>query len=375
MPRGLLPPLVTSTDVVFRDAGNCCPSFIRSSLYCVPTNSNLLKSVGIPFSLSICPFAQPGPQEQPILLSDMGHSGPVRCIRCKSYINPFMLFIDGGRRFQCALCHATTEVPPEYFAHLDHNGQRVDAMQRPELCLGSYELTATAEYCKNNEIPEAPAFIFVIEASKALIKSGLVSLFCNSFIDSILPNFPRQDQSSESVIHVGFITYDSTLHFYSMPKLSRANKAISYSSSLPALPALNGDKGEIDSPDNAYARPKMHIVADMEEAFVPGVEGFILKPQRNLLQSLLQFISANFGHFHGSDGHSRIDDVSVSTGGSDSGSMLGPAIQAGLEALKAANRPGKLFVLHGNLPSAVVPGRLVNREDRKLIGTDKEKNK
>ena len=39
----------------------------------------------------------------------MGDVGPVRCIRCKAYMCPFMQFIDGGRRFQCPFCKATTE--------------------------------------------------------------------------------------------------------------------------------------------------------------------------------------------------------------------------------------------------------------------------
>jgi len=35
---------------------------------------------------------------------DMGPSGPIRCTRCRAYINPFVLFIDGGRQFRCNLC-------------------------------------------------------------------------------------------------------------------------------------------------------------------------------------------------------------------------------------------------------------------------------
>lgn len=53
--------------------------------------------------------------------------------------------------------------------------------------------------------------------------------------------------------------------------------------------------------------------------------------------------------------------------------MLGPVIQAGLDALKSADRVGKLFVFHTSLPTFEAPGRLKNREDRKLLGTDKEK--
>ena len=39
-------------------------------------------------------------------------------------------------------------VPSEYFNHLDHSGRRMDWFQRPELCLGSYEILATKQYCK-----------------------------------------------------------------------------------------------------------------------------------------------------------------------------------------------------------------------------------
>jgi len=77
-----------------------------------------------------------------------------------------MQYIDGGKRFICCFCEAATDglinnecvllifsviyilVPTEYFNHLDHSGRRMDWYQRPELCLGSYEILATKQYCK-----------------------------------------------------------------------------------------------------------------------------------------------------------------------------------------------------------------------------------
>ena len=46
-----------------------------------------------------------------------------------------------------------TEVPPTYLQHLDHMGRRVDLYERPELSLGSYEFTATMDYCKVKDSP------------------------------------------------------------------------------------------------------------------------------------------------------------------------------------------------------------------------------
>lgn len=53
--------------------------------------------------------------------------------------------------------------------------------------------------------------------------------------------------------------------------------------------------------------------------------------------------------------------------------ILGPAIDIGMQALREANRNGKIFIFHTSLPTFDAPGRLDNREDRKLLGTDKEK--
>ncbi len=106
-------------------------------------------------------------------------------------MSPFFVFIEGGRRFQCSMCGASTEVPPDYFAHLDHTGRRIDAFQRPELCLGSYEVVATKEYCRGGEPPLPPAYIFLLDVSQTAVRSGLVNLFCSRFITEILPNLPR----------------------------------------------------------------------------------------------------------------------------------------------------------------------------------------
>lgn len=45
-----------------------------------------------------------------------------------------------------------------------------------------------------------------------------------------------------------------------------------------------------------------------------------------------------------------------------------------MEALKAAECCGKLLIFHSSLPTGQAPGKLINRDDRKLLGTDKEKN-
>ena len=54
---GKMPPL-TSTDFICRDMGNCNPRFIRSSIYSVPINPDLLKQSKLPIALNLTPFAE-----------------------------------------------------------------------------------------------------------------------------------------------------------------------------------------------------------------------------------------------------------------------------------------------------------------------------
>ncbi|NWU74633.1 SC24C protein, partial [Onychorhynchus coronatus] len=321
--RGQVPPLVT-TNFLVKDQGNASPRYIRCTSYNIPCTSDMAKQSQVPLAAIIKPLATLPPEETLPYLVDHGESGPVRCNRCKAYMCPFMQFIEGGRRFQCCFCSCVTEVPPHYFQHLDHTGKRVDFYDRPELSLGSYEFLATVDYCKNNKFPSPPAFIFMIDVSYNAVKSGLVRLVCEE-LKSLLDYLPREGSMEESAIRVGFVTYNKVLHFYNVK--------------------------------SSLAQPQMMVVSDVADMFVPLLDGFLVNvnESRTVITSLLDQIPEMFA-----------DTRETET-------VFAPVIQAGLEALKAAECAGKLFIFHTSLPIAEAPGKLKNRDDRKLINTDKEK--
>lgn len=321
------PPPLVSTDFVAVDRGGCSPRFIRSTLYTVPCSADLLKSTHIPLGLIVSPMADREPGEAPIYLSDLGASGPVRCIRCKAYMSPYMTWLDGGRRFQCALCGGTTDTPETYFAHLDHTGRRMDTYQRPELHLGSYEMLATAEYCKGGILPGPPGLVFMIDVSFRAVRSGLTALVCAHIRSKILDLLPREEgqEDSPSQLRVGFATYDRVIHYYNL--------------------------------SSGLSQPQMLQVTDLEDVFVPLVDGFLVDPMESESQigQLLEAIPQLF------------KDTA------ETESILGPVIESGIDAFKSAQCPGKLLVFHTGLPTAEAPGKLKNRDDRKLLGSDKEK--
>ncbi|KAL7306841.1 hypothetical protein TKK_0001002 [Trichogramma kaykai] len=321
--KNVLPPMVT-TKFVVQDQGNASPRFIKSTLYSIPTTQDLMKQAGVPFGIVLNPMALVEKDEYEPPIVDMGELGPVRCVRCKAYMCPYMQFVDAGRRFQCMFCKATTDVPTEYFQHLDHTGQRMDRHERPELVLGTFEYVALKEYCRNNVLPKPPALIFVIDVSYNNVKSGFVNLLCSQ-MKNILCNLPVDVGQTKSNMKVGFITYNNSIHFYNC----KAN----------------------------LAQPQMLFVGDIEDIFMPLLEGFLcdIEESESTIDALMAQIPIMFGETRETE------------------TVLGPAIQAGLEALKASECAGKLLVFHSSLPTREAPGRLKNRDERNLIGTDKEK--
>ncbi|KAK0414853.1 hypothetical protein QR680_011641 [Steinernema hermaphroditum] len=321
-PRAEVPPLVTTTFTAL-DQGNCNPKFMRSTLYTVPENKDILNRLHIPFSVTITPFASLLPDEGQPPIVDLGELGPQRCQRCKAYVCAFMEFQDGGRRFDCPFCRSSTAVDENYFCHLDHYGRRTDIQYRPELCFGSYEFIAPKMYCKDNVLPKPPAFVFMLDVSYGSVRNGLLSTFCRN-LASILNDLPVENGQDRSEVLIGLVTYDQCLHFYNL--------------------------------GNPSGRPEMRVVNDVDAAFVPFMDGFLVpfNEAHDVLVKCLDQIAAMFAD-------TRITET-----------ILGPVVNVGMEALKIANRAGKLFIFHSSLPTYEAPGKLKNREDRKALGTDRE---
>ena len=62
---------------------------------------------GLPLGAIVSPMAA---DAAPVPMVDFGNSTIVRCRKCRTYINPFVQWTDGGRRFRCNLCGSLTEV-------------------------------------------------------------------------------------------------------------------------------------------------------------------------------------------------------------------------------------------------------------------------
>lgn len=230
-----VPPLVTTIkpESVVHDGGSARPQHVTCTMYQVPVTEDLLKASSIPLGIVVKPFDESevdGNMTVPITESEI-----IRCNRCRAYMSPYMRFTDGGRRFQCALCHHVSEVPQTYYAHLDHMGHRLDRYERPELYLGSYEFKATAEFCRHQILNcRRPHIVFAFELtanSMPVIRRIVTEL--PAIIREHLPVDALRRGSPPPL--VGFMTYNSKIQFYDVRSDGRANVVCDVTQTFPPI--------------------------------------------------------------------------------------------------------------------------------------------
>lgn len=167
-PEIRLPPNSTVTP---SPLANADPSFQRSTLNAFPNTSSLLSKSKIPLALIISPYRTVSENEPPVpLVTD---TVIARCRRCRTYINPFVQFIDGGNRWRCCMCNLSNEVP-QMFDWDQTRNQPGDRWSRPELSHGAVEYVAPTEYMVRP--PQPAVYVFLIDVSHAAVQSGLSCL-------------------------------------------------------------------------------------------------------------------------------------------------------------------------------------------------------
>lgn len=92
-PEIRLPP---NSSITPSPLANADPSYQRCTVNAIPTTSSLLSKAKIPLALVLTPYRSLKDGDEPVpVVTD---TVIARCRRCRTYINPYVQFIDGGNR-------------------------------------------------------------------------------------------------------------------------------------------------------------------------------------------------------------------------------------------------------------------------------------
>jgi len=286
---------------------NANPDIFRCTLTHVPQTQALLNKSRLPLGILLHPFKD---------MDDLVVLQPntiVRCRSCRTYINPFVSFVD-NRRWRCNLCFRTNDLPEE-FNICPTTKTYGSPNRRPEVNNATIEYIAPSEYMLRP--PQPAVYLFLFDVSYTAMECGYLQMVTEVLLDK-LDQLPG-DQRTQ----IGFLTYNSSVHFYNLAE--------------------------------GLSQPQMLVVSDLDEVFLPTPDSLLvnLKDSMDLVTDLLQNLPNMFA----------VTGEKGSPSNTDSQSALGAALKASYEMLAATG--GRVTVFQCVLPQKG-PGALESREDPNL---------
>ncbi|XP_063046534.1 protein transport protein Sec24A isoform X2 [Engraulis encrasicolus] len=274
---------------------NCSPDTFRCTLTNIPQTQALLNKARLPLGLLLHPFRD---LSLPVITSNT----IVRCRSCRTYINPFVSFLD-QRRWKCNLCYRVNDVPDE-FMYNPVTRSYGEPHKRPEILNSTVEFIASSDYMLRP--PQPAVYLFVLDVSHNAVEGGYLNVFCQSLLDN-LDKLPGDTRT-----RVGFLTFDSTIHFYDLQE--------------------------------GLSQPQMLVVSDIDDVFIPTPDSLLvnLKDSKELVKDLLNGLPKMFNQTR------------------ETHSALGPALQAAYKLMSPTG--GRISVFQTQLPT-MGAGALQSRED------------
>ncbi|XP_063166125.1 protein transport protein Sec24B isoform X2 [Candoia aspera] len=275
---------------------NCSPDSFRCTLTNIPQTQALLNKAKLPLGLLLHPFRDL--TQLPVITSNT----IVRCRSCRTYINPFVSFID-QRRWKCNLCYRVNDVPEE-FMYNPLTRSYGEPHKRPEVQNSTVEFIASSDYMLRP--PQPAVYLFVFDVSHNAIEAGYLLVVCQSLLEN-LDKLPGDSRTK-----IGFITFDSTVQFYNLQE--------------------------------GLSQPQMLIVSEIDDVFLPTPDSLLvnLHESKELIKDLLNALPDMFTYTR------------------ETHSALGPALQAAFKLMSPTG--GRVSVFQTQLPS-LGTGYLHSRED------------
>ncbi|XP_064595688.1 protein transport protein Sec24A-like isoform X2 [Liolophura sinensis] len=278
---------------------NCSPEVFRCTLTSIPQTSSLLNKARLPLGILIHPFKDLS--QLPVIQSCV----IVRCRSCRTYINPFVYFVD-TRRWKCNLCYRVNDLPDE-FSYDPISKTHGEPQRRPEVRSSTIEFIAPSEYMLRP--PQPAVYLFVFDVSFNAVETGYLNVFCETLLDELdkLPGDART--------HIGFIAFDRAVHFFNLAE--------------------------------GLSQPQLLTVSDVDDIFLPSPDNLLVNvhESKELVIDLLNQLPTLF------------ED------NQETGNALGAALQAAYKMMSATG--GRVTVVQTCLPTAG-PGALSAREDPNL---------
>ncbi|SCU98423.1 LAFA_0G17788g1_1 [Lachancea sp. 'fantastica'] len=243
-------PPCASTQYYCVDLASSDPRKMSLTMYNVPKNEQIRSAAKLPMGAILQPFAGSSLGEEVPQVDTAKESGPLRCRRCRSYVNPAYTFTFDSKAI-CNFCKVSTQLSDEYTAPLNPNGMRSDLYERPELLKGTVDFIVPETYnFKAAKVNVPLHYVFVIDIS-TISNENKSSLAMLEGIRSSIEHIANEQPNCK----VAIMAFDNEIRFFNLRKeLNQAQEYIVSDLQDVFLPLFNG----------LFVRPEesMHVIQD-----------------------------------------------------------------------------------------------------------------
>ncbi|EFC43343.1 SEC24-related protein [Naegleria gruberi] len=352
--------------------GSCTPHRIRPTLYCVPNTKKLLDASQLMMGAIVQPMANLNPQDQPnhTPIVDFTNYEILRCSRCRAYMNPFMKFVDNGKKYQCNFCGFSNNTPDWYYCPTDVYGVRTDILQRPELSVGDVDFIATQQYNSKAREPKPQTFVYVIDVGHDAIESGLLRSVIEG-LKTCFKTFGPKFRNSNVV----FITFAKNIQFYNFRKSNNNTINSNNNNNI----GNNGNNNNNNTSEIKHVHPQVMIVADLQNSFVPIHQEASITFGDIIYGSSTS--SEHVNHEQVDEFFNRFYETASKLGERSNDNVAGSAMKCAEELLSESG--GRVLLFTSKIPTlgqgnfTLGPNASESDQERrnpyKLYGTDREK--
>ncbi|SCV01752.1 LAME_0G18250g1_1 [Lachancea meyersii CBS 8951] len=247
--RDSVPPCAT-TQYYCVDQGSSDPRKMGLTMYNVPRNEQIRSAAKLPMGAVLQPFASSSPGDDVLQVDVSRTSGPLRCRRCRSYVNPAYSFTFDSKAI-CNFCKVSTQLSEDYTAPLTPNGMRSDIHERPELSKGTVDFLVPDVYNSKGAKVNVPLhYVFLVDIS-TMSNENKSSLVMVEGIRACIEHIAKEQPNCK----IAIMAFDKEIRFFNLRKeLSQAQEYIVSDLQDVFLPMFNG----------LFVRPEesMHVIQD-----------------------------------------------------------------------------------------------------------------
>ncbi|CEP62326.1 Sfb3p LALA0_S05e03092g [Lachancea lanzarotensis] len=312
--RDSVPPCA-STQYYCVDQASSDPRKMSLTMHNIPKNEQIRSAAKLPMGAVLQPFASTSLDEEVPQVDVTQVGGPLRCRRCRSYVNPAYSFTFDSKAI-CNFCKVSTQLSDEYTAPLNSNGTRSDLYERPELLKGSVDFLVPEAYNFNHAKVNVPLhYVFLIDIS-TISNENRSSLAMLEGVRTSIEHIATEQPNCK----IAIMAYDNEIRFFNLRKeLHQAQE---------------------------------YIVSDLQDVFLPIFTGLFVRPEESMhvIQDTLCKITA---HIEDNKFLHRFE------------ACYGSALQAAKLAIDTVTegQGGKILVSLGSKPSHGIGNLRLRKED------------